>query len=948
MRGPALPAPAFAVLVAGLMSLAAVSALAAPMNGDIVTIRQADGSFIDLAVWGDEFYAVGETPDGYTVVRDDVTGVYCYAKVSADGNKLVSTGIPAAIGQVPAGLSKHVRVDREAASAKAREVRQAFEARELQDLSVLPEPPGRSRGTSTGSVTGLTLIVDFSDDVGTIPPSSIDDFCNLEGYTGYSNNGSVRDYFDDVSGGLLDYTNYVSTAYYRAANPKSYYTDPSVSYGTRAVQLIKEALNALDAAGFDFSAYDADGNGSIDALNCFYAGATWNNWAEGLWPHSGWMSWCADGVCTQRYQISNLGSSLRLGTFVHENGHMLMGWPDLYDYDGDSAGVGQFCVMCSVGPGTNPIEPCAYMKYTAGWADLSMPTGYENGLSAPSAGNVVYKFDKPGAPNEYYLVENRQKTGRDSAIPDNGLAIWHVDENGSNDWQQRTPDYHYEVTLVQADGDWDLEHYNNNGDSYDLYAATAETECTPTTYPNTDWWDGSESGYYFTNISSSSSVMTFDFADGPPFNPEFTAPVFACEIEKSGSATYLTTIRNPGSLSGNADVDIEQEILPDGVTDTDWTATYRQVGGPWLSTPSSFYLGPGEEIDMEVRFEDGMGTMEGMCLTTLTATVSSDPTLSNKGSFATFVDMPCVAIIDDDNGAANETYLATALEDAGYCARVWDASSRGRPSIEELSSYSAVFWTTAGGDASYLSADDEQNLMDYLDGGGDLFMSSMGYLTARTAPNAFTQDYLHLDSWQDDVVAFSAAGVAGDQISDGMSLMLLAGPVSSSGSDAMVLDTPAEAIFSASSNVTGLKVAEGDHKIVFLSFAFENVKTATEDPNNQRTLVSRVMDWFMNTTGVDDLTIGRLALGHNYPNPFNPTTNIAFSVPDGTEPVALRVYSVDGRLVRTLVDGAVPAGPHTVLWDGTNDAGVSVASGVYFARLSSAGETKQTKMALLK
>ena len=125
-----------------------------------------------------------------------------------------------------------------------------------------------------------------------------------------------------------------------------------------------------------------------------------------------------------------MGSQLRLGTFCHENGHMLMGWPDLYDYDGDSTGVGRFCLMCYGGSGTNPIEPCAYMKDDAGWADITVLSAPTTGLELPADGNVVYKFEHPTLSNEYYLVENRQRSGRDSSIPDHGLAIWHVDTDG--------------------------------------------------------------------------------------------------------------------------------------------------------------------------------------------------------------------------------------------------------------------------------------------------------------------------------------------------------------------------------------------------------------------------------------------------------------------------------------------------------------------------------------
>jgi len=108
--------------------------------------------------------------------------------------------------------------------------------------------------TRIGSFTGITLLIDFSDDTATMSISDIDDFLNSDsGYTGYGNNGSVREYFSDISDGLLDYTNYLPTFYYRAKNPKTYYTDPTITYGYRARELITEALRYVDSIGFDFS-----------------------------------------------------------------------------------------------------------------------------------------------------------------------------------------------------------------------------------------------------------------------------------------------------------------------------------------------------------------------------------------------------------------------------------------------------------------------------------------------------------------------------------------------------------------------------------------------------------------------------------------------------------------------------------------------------------------------
>jgi len=85
----------------------------------------------------------------------------------------------------------------------------------------------------------------------------------------------------------------------------------------------------------------------------------------------------------------------------------------------------------------------------------------------------------------------------------------------------------------------------------------------------------------------------------------------------------------------------------------------------------------------------------------------------------------------------------------------------------------------------------------------------------------------------------------------------------------------------------------------------------------------------------------------NTPNPFNPKTSIAYHVPREAE-VAIRVYDVSGRLVRTLVDGASEPGRHEVLWDGRSDQGNDVGSGVYFCTMEAESFHGSRKMLLLK
>ena len=88
-------------------------------------------------------------------------------------------------------------------------------------------------------------------------------------------------------------------------------------------------------------------------------------------------------------------------------------------------------------------------------------------------------------------------------------------------------------------------------------------------------------------------------------------------------------------------------------------------------------------------------------------------------------------------------------------------------------------------------------------------------------------------------------------------------------------------------------------------------------------------------------------LFQNYPNPFNPETRIRFELPKGGK-VKLRIYAVNGQLVRKLIEKDMPRGPHSVRWNGRDDSGRAVASGVYFYSLAASGVQESRKMILLR
>jgi hypothetical protein len=95
------------------------------------------------------------------------------------------------------------------------------------------------------------------------------------------------------------------------------------------------------------------------------------------------------------------------------------------------------------------------------------------------------------------------------------------------------------------------------------------------------------------------------------------------------------------------------------------------------------------------------------------------------------------------------------------------------------------------------------------------------------------------------------------------------------------------------------------------------------------------------------LVPGTYALSQNYPNPFNPETRIQYRLPKAS-PVSLAIYNVRGQSVRRLVNWEQPAGNYVITWNGLDDAGRPVASGIYFCQLVAGEFAEARKMLLLK
>ena len=538
--------------------------------GEIIVCGQRTGGDVQLRIFGDEFYARYESLDGYTVVYDEDCGCYCYA-ILASG-RLVSSGVPVPKPR-PAGLLKHLKEDPLVRNEKFEQNYNHFRPREVDPDSSRTRVLGPDEGLLTGrklhrgTVRGLTIIVDFDDITTSISRDAVDDMFNSTNYNANGNFCSINKYFHIVSSGKLNYINTV-VGPVKLSKRRSHYISNS---------LVKEALDkAVNDFNINLSDFDSRGEGIVDAINFLYAGNSQYNGE--LWPHNSVQQHRYGNVRTHYYQLTGLGSQpvdLRIGTICHENGHLLCRFPDMYDYgkrDGDlekSQGIGRYCLMGSgnhLNERRTPSPVCSYLRELAGWFDQVVMLDSPGKFTAThGAFNTIWKYPT-SIPNEYFLVENRSQIGLDAHLPSRGLAIYHCDTLGSNEWQDGTRNKHYQCALLQADGSLDLENNRNAGDSSDLFSNTTGLTLSDTTTPSTRAWNGTDSGLVISEIADAGPNITFTVGEprDQPFSESETAPNMLIPDNDPTGATSVLSLESPGAV---VDVSVDVEIIHSWISD---------------------------------------------------------------------------------------------------------------------------------------------------------------------------------------------------------------------------------------------------------------------------------------------------------------------------------------------------------------------------------------------
>ncbi|MBI5021215.1 MAG: M6 family metalloprotease domain-containing protein [Ignavibacteriales bacterium] len=463
----------------------------------------------------------------------------------------------------------------------------------------------------------LAILVQFNDQTAQTNPGYYDTL--LFGATGKT----LNNYYGEISYGQMDIitVNLPSgCGWMNVKESYSYYVDGQNGFGTypkNAQKLVEEVVTVADSF-IDYSKYDNDGDGFVDALFIIHSGsgAEFTGSVNDIWSHQ-WSTNSPlqlDGVNIYRYSMEPeywiQPGDMTCGVFAHEMGHSVFNLPDLYDYGQDSKGLGRWSLMASGSwngsLGDSPAHPDAWSRMKMGFVQPITVTENLLDYSIPNIvdSSIIIRLS-PNNSTEYFLLENRLKKGFDSALRGEGLLIYHIDESqstNSNQWYpSRTSSGHYMIALEQADGNYDLEKNLNSGDASDPFPGNLRKYFfNSTSLPGANEYNDTTSGIAVTNIRKNGSTIVvnlFGSNSNANINMSPSTLEMICNLNSIVSKNIMLTNNGGEDAKYSLTIDTMQALISRGMY-------IRSNGIEFQSIEGTIYPGDSNSVDISISAID--------------------------------------------------------------------------------------------------------------------------------------------------------------------------------------------------------------------------------------------------------------------------------------------------------------------------------------------------------
>lgn len=407
---------------------------------------------------------------------------------------------------------------------------EAFPAPARPTPPMHPSRPATSKVyPSQGEVPVAVLLVQYRD-VRFSHPMPLTYFSGLlsdDSFSEYGAAGSVSAYFSEQSEGKFVPKFSVFGPVTLPQNRSYYGTNTSSGADKSAEDMIVHAAPLLEST-IDFSRFDLDGDGTADNLIVVYAGQGEASYgpASSVWPHSGSLEAKKKtaeigGVRIDRYSCINeweYDKPAGTGVFVYELA-TLLGLPELghSSMDGMAFTPDVWSVMdagWSLDDSRMPPNMSVFERYYLGWTEPKVLDAPET-VTIPAGSREGYMI-RTERDNEYFLLENRQQTGRDASLPSHGLLVWHIHHDPAVFAQNTVNDLatHQYVDLVEAGGVAN-SHNDECLASYPWPGPLGRTEFSAGTTPALVSWGGRPIDLPLTEIAEDSEGnISFKVAGG--------------------------------------------------------------------------------------------------------------------------------------------------------------------------------------------------------------------------------------------------------------------------------------------------------------------------------------------------------------------------------------------------------------------------------------------------